>query len=262
MNAETSKLMRYARQMAFEGLGRAGQRGITAGRALIVGVGGLGSWVAEILARSGVGFLRLADDDKVDLTNIHRQAMYDEADVAAGRFKAEAAAGHVGRINGEVRVEAVVERLDRGNIARLAEGVDLIIDGTDNFATRFLINDFAVKVNLPWIFAGVVGAEAQTMTIVPPRTACLRCVFDAPPPPCVDPTCRTEGVLSPAVAAVASIQAVEAMKILAGRLDEVSPFLLKIDLWHNAIQRIDAGKAAAGKDCPCCKRRVFDFLDR
>jgi adenylyltransferase/sulfurtransferase len=251
-------MLRYDRQMAFPHLGAEGQRRLMSGRALIVGVGGLGSWVAELLARAGVGFLRLVDGDKVDLTNIHRQAMFTEADAAAGRFKAEAAAEYLKRTNVNVSVEAVAERLDAGNVARLARGVDLIIDGTDNFAARFVINDYAVKTGMPWIFAGVVGAESQTMTIMPGRTACLRCVFDSPPPPCVDPSCRTAGVLGPAVAAIASIEALEAMKILAGRAGDVSPYLLKMDLWRNTLQRIDA---AANSNCPCCKKRQFDFLE-
>jgi len=261
MNDGLSRLLRYSRQTAFPQLGAAGQRRLLAGRALVVGVGGLGSWAGELLARAGVGFLRLVDADKVDLTNIHRQAMYDEADAAAARLKVEAAAEHIGRINSDVAVEAAAERLTAGNIARLAGGVDVILDGTDNFATRFLINDYAVKTNLPWVFAGVVGTEAQTMTIVPGRTACLRCVFDSPPPPCVDPSCRSQGVLAPAVAAIASVQAAEAMKILAGSTGDVSPYLLKIDLWKNTIHRIDAAAAAAGADCPCCKKRLFEFLD-
>jgi len=259
MKGDSSNLPRYGRQVAFAALGREGQRRLTAGSALIVGVGGLGSWVAELLARAGVGFLRLVDDDKVDLTNIHRQAMYDESDAAAGQFKAEAAAGHIRRLNAAAAVEAVIERLDAANIARLAEGAGVIIDGTDNFATRFIINDYSVKTRVPWIFAGVVGAEAQTMTVVPGRTACLRCVFDSPPPPCVDPSCRSEGVLGPAVAAIASIQAAEAMKILSGRLGDVSTCLLKVDLWRNTIQRITAAEARAA--CPCCGKRRFDFLE-
>ena len=261
MNDELSSLARYDRQTAFAELGLPGQRRLMVGRALIVGVGGLGSWVAELLARAGVGHLRLVDGDKVDLTNIHRQAMYDEADAAAGRFKAEAACGHIRRINAGIEVEAVVERLDARNVARLAGGAEVIVDGTDNFATRFVINDYCVKTHLPWIFAGVVGAEAQTMTIIPGRTACLRCVFDSPPPPCVEPTCRTQGVLAPAVAAIASVEAVEAMKILAGRQDDISPYLLKIDLWKNTLQRIDAAAAAVNNNCPCCKKQRFDFLE-
>jgi len=253
--------IRYARQAIFAGLGPAGQRRLRAGRALIVGVGGLGSWVAELLTRAGVGTLRLVDDDKVDLTNIHRQALYAEADARAGRPKVLAAADRLKQINADVAVDPIPHRLDKGNIAALAEGMDVIVDGTDNFASRFLMNDYAVKHGRPWVFAGVVGAEAQTMTVVPGRTPCLRCVKQSPPPPCADPSCRTQGVLGPAVAAVAAIEAAEVLKILAGRLDAVSPFLLKLDLWTNAVQRIETAPACAAVDCPCCKRKDFEFLD-
>lgn len=263
MNGEHdhSRLVRFARQMIFPPLGREGQRAMGNATALVVGVGGLGSWVAELLARAGVGRLRLVDDDRVELTNIHRQALYDEADAEAATPKVLAAAERIARINAGVIVETARTRLDRTNISTLAADVDLILDGTDSFATRFLINDFAVKHARPWVFAGVVGAEAQTMTIVPPRTACLRCVLEGPPPPCSDPACRSVGVLGPAVAAVAAIEAAEAMKILSGRGEQASPYLLKLDLWGNTVQRIDVSAAAANADCPCCRHREFEFLE-
>ncbi|HUU59362.1 MAG TPA: HesA/MoeB/ThiF family protein [Phycisphaerae bacterium] len=252
---------RYSRQVLFDGLGPAGQHALMSGRALIVGLGGMGSWTAELLARAGVGFLRLADADCVAVTNLHRQTLYDEQDVLGSRPKAEAAADHLKRINSAVEIDAVSRRLDRLNIAALAGDVGLILDGTDNFATRYLINDYAVKSGRPWVFAGVVGTEAQTMTIVPGRTPCLRCVLDSPPPACADPSCRSAGVLGPAVAAVAALQAAEAMKILSGRIDEISPYLLKFDIWENRIQRIDVRAACGSVDCPCCKHRDFEFLE-
>jgi len=153
-----------------------------------------------------------------------------------------------------------VQRFEPRNAAALADGVDVIIDGTDNFPTRFVINDLAVQRQLPWVFAGVVGAEAQTMTIVPARTPCLRCVFDRPPPPCAEPTSRSAGVLAPAVAAVAAFQAMEAIKLLAGAVEDISPYLTKFDLWTGQIQRIDLSRACAKTDCPCCGRRQFEFL--
>ena len=254
------ELLRYQRQMIFPPFGLAGQRSVMASRVLVVGVGGLGSWSAELLARAGVGLLRLVDADAVDLTNVHRQAMYDESDAAAGRAKVIAAARHLNGVNSSVTVEPIVARLDNGNVGSLGDRIDLIIDGTDNFATRYIINDFAVKTGKPWVFAGVVGAEAQMMPIVPGRTACLRCIHESPPPPCADPNCRSAGVLGPAVAAVAAMQAGEALKILAGHEDDVSPYLLKIDLWANTVQRIDAAAASADLECPCCKQGHFDFL--
>lgn len=252
---------RYDRQLIYEQLGPSGQRALARGRALLVGVGGLGCAVADLLARAGVGFLRLVDDDAVRLENLHRQVLFDEGDVAAGRPKVVAAAGRLRRVNGEVQVEAVAQRFGPDNAAELAAGVDVILDGTDNFATRFVINDLAVRDGIGWVFAGAVGAEAQTMTILPPRTPCLRCVFDAPPPPCLDPTCRAAGVLAPAVVAIAAVEAAEAIKILAGRTDSISPHLLKLDLWTCTVQRINLAEACAGVDCPCCRRRQFDFLE-
>jgi len=261
MNGEKKPdLRRYARQVSFPPLGPGGQRRLAAGRVLVVGAGGLGTHAAELLARAGVGFLRLVDDDRVDLTNLHRQSLYDADDAEEERPKVRAAAAHLRRINAATAVEAIEARLTGQNMAELADGVGLILDGTDNFAARFVINDYAVKTATPWVFAGAVGAEGQVLAVVPPRTPCLRCLFDAPPPPCADPSCRAAGVLGPAVAAIAALQAAEAIKLLAGAAEAVSPYLLKLDLWANTVQRIDAARAAADADCPCCKARRFDYL--
>ena len=251
---------RYDRQTVFEQLAPAGQRRLGRARALIVGVGGLGCTVAELLTRSGVGALRLVDDDTVELVNLHRQILYDESDAAAGAEKVAAAAARLAEINREVSLEPVAERLGPDNAERLARDVDVIIDGTDNFATRFVINDLAVRDDLPWVFAGALGAECQTMTIVPGRTPCLRCVYESPPPPSEHPTCLAAGVIPPAVVAVAAVQAAEGMKILAGQAERASPFLLKFDFWANTVQRIDVAAACGDADCPCCKRRHFEFL--
>jgi len=252
---------RYDRQVAFEGLGRAGQRRLAGGRALIVGVGGLGCVLAQWLARAGVGLLRLVDDDVVSLENLHRQILFDEADAAARRPKVVAAARWLGRINSDVRVEPVAARFDASTASGLIDGIDVILDGTDNFAARFVINDVAVRERLPWVFAGVVAAEAQTMTVRAGGRPCLRCIFDEPPPAAVNPTCQTAGVLGPAVGAIAAVEAMEAIKILAGRGDDTSRCLVKLDLWTNAVQRIDAVAACADVDCPCCVGRRFEFLD-
>lgn len=252
---------RYSRQVLVAGLGLAGQRALMEGRALVVGVGGLGSWVAELLARAGVGFLRLVDPDQVDLTNIHRQALYTEADAARHVPKVEAAEARLSEINSAVAVEAVAARLERANIALLADGMNVLVDGTDNFATRYLVNDYAVKTGVPWVFAGVIRSEAQVMAVLPGRTACLRCILETPPPPCEDPSCRTAGVLGPAVAAVAALQAVEVVKILAGRPESVSPYLLKLDYWANSARQVATVGAARRADCPCCGQRDFEFLE-
>lgn len=254
-------LKRYERQIGFVPLGTAGQKRLASASALVVGVGGLGSWAAELLTRAGIGRLRLVDDDCVELANLHRQALYIEADAPASKPKVIAAARRLEKINAATVFESFIERFTAANAATLAGGVDMVIDGTDNFATRFIINDYCVKVSLPWVMAGVVGAEWQAMTIIPGLTACLRCVYDSPAPPCVEMTCRVGGVLGPAVAMVAAWQAMEAIKILSGHPEQASPYLAKFDMWGNTFQRIGADQAAARSDCPCCKRRQFDFLD-
>lgn len=255
-----ARLSRYARQEAFDGLGADGQRRLRAARALLVGVGGLGTWTAELLTRAGIGALRLVDDDVVEPVNLHRQGLYDESDAEAARPKAVAAASRLRAINAQVAIEPVAGRLDAANIAQLAEGADVILDGTDNFGVRLLINDYAVKQRVPWVFAGVVGAEGQVMPVLPGRTACLRCIYDCPPSAAEELRSQALGVVGPAVAAIAAIQAAEAMKILAGRCDHVSGCLTKLDLWRNTVQRIGvAGRARP--DCPCCGEGRFEYLD-
>ena len=257
--SESEDLSRYQRQIACGHLGSDGQRALRQARVLVVGVGGLGSWTSEILARSGVGMLRLVDDDIVEVNNIHRQTYYTEAD--DGRLKVEVAAQRLARINSTVGVEPVVARVGVDNIAELVAGVDLIVDGTDNFATRFILNDIAVREVTPWVFTGVLGSEAQTMTIIPGRTPCLRCLYDGPPAVGQEPSSVLLGVLPSVVVSMCGIMATEAIKILSGHPDAVSPYLLKLDLWTNAIQRIDLAAAAAETDCPCCRKREFPFLE-
>ena len=251
---------RYGRKPVSAHLAPWAQRRLAEASALIVGVGGLGCMLSQLLARGGVGFLRLVDADVVSLGDLHRQTLYEEADAAAGTPKVIAAQRRMARINSEVRVEPVFSRLAPRTAEALAAGVDAILDGSDNFATRFLINDLAVRDGTPWVFAGVVGSEAQTMTIVPGQTPCLRCVFDEPPPPEEEAALRAAGVLGPAVAAIAALEAMEAIKILSGRPQCISPELLKLDVWTRTVQRINLAEACAGVDCPCCQRRRFDFL--
>jgi len=253
-------LARYARQTNYAPLGREGQERLGRSRVAVIGAGGLGSALCDQLCRAGVGYLRLVDDDRVELVNLHRQHLYTEEDAAAGELKATAAARHVGRINSQVRVEPVVARVSAGNVLELIDGVDLVLDGTDNWPTRFCLNDACVKRRTPWIFAGVVAGEAVTMNILPGRTPCLRCVYDEPPPPGASPTCKEVGVLGPAVQMIAAVQAFEAIKFLSGRSEAMSRSLTRFDLWTNRIQQIDLAAAAAGLDCPCCKQGRYDFL--
>jgi molybdopterin-synthase adenylyltransferase len=261
MSGDRDNLGRYERQMVFSPLGLAGQRMLAQKKVVVVGVGALGSWSSQLLVRMGVGFVRLVDDDRVAMNNLHRQCLYTEDDASQAAPKVDAAARKLAKFNSEVRVEPIAQRLSVDNIMELASGMDVIIDGTDNFAARFLINDYSVKYNVPWVFAGVVGAEAQVMTIVPGRTPCLRCISETPPPPCVDPSCRIAGVLGPAAAAIASVQTMEAAKILTGHIEAVSPYLVKMDFWKNEFQRIDVTAACKNVDCPCCKQRHFEYLE-
>ena len=250
---------RYDRQTKFTPFGLDGQQAFAGASALVVGVGGLGSWVSVLLARAGVGRLRIVDDDHVELTNIHRQAMYDEKTSTERMVKVDAAAMRLGEINSDVCVEKYPVRLGADNINELADGMDMIVDGCDNFRTRFIINDYCVKTCMPWVFAGVVGAEAQVMSVLPGETMCLRCIYDSPLPPELEPSSVQMGVLGPAVAAIAGIEAVEAMKILSGRKADVRRELWKLDMWSNSIQTMASTKSCA-HGCPCCDDRYFEYL--
>jgi molybdopterin-synthase adenylyltransferase len=253
-------LDRYIRQMRYAPLGEAGQQLLAQSRALVCGCGALGSVLANTLVRAGVGTVRIVDRDFVELSNLPRQVLFDEADAAAGVPKAIAAAEKLRRINSAVEIEPVVADLDYTNIAELCQGVDAIVDGTDNFETRFLINDMAVERGLPWVYGGCVGAEGQAMTILPGETPCLRCLMHECPPPGSTPTCDTAGILAPIVGVIASIEAIEAIKILSGRRDAVSRFLTVVELWDNRIRQVDISTLRQQVDCPACKHRQFPWL--
>lgn len=259
---DSPSLDRYARQMRYAPIGEEGQRRIAAGRALVCGCGALGSVVANTLARAGVGRLRIVDRDFLELNNLQRQVLYDEDDVAAGLPKAIAAANRLRRINSQIEIEPIVADVDATNIERLVEGVDVIVDGTDNFETRFLLNDVSLVRRIPWVFGGCLGAEGQTMTILPGETACLRCLIPEAPGPGESETCDTAGILGPIINVVASIEACEALKILAGRRDAVSRSLQLFELWDNRSRQIDlAPLVAAAADCPACSGREHPWLD-
>ncbi len=257
--AEAPDLSRYAKQTSLKGFGVEGQQSLARGSVLVVGVGGLGSWVAELLVRAGVGRIRLVDDDSVEITNIHRQAMYTEGDAAARRLKIEAAGQRLREINSGVQVEMIYGRMDRLTAEKLMHDVDVVVDGTDNFETRFILNDCAMKLSKPWVFAGVLGTKAQMMTVVPGKTPCLRCLMDSPPTCDGGQCCCQSGVLGVAVALAAAFEASEAMKILAGHLDRINPCLLVFDIWSNSIKQIDVSTPRA--DCPCCVHKDFEFLE-
>src|SRR3954469_22140319 len=229
--AQIDPLDRYSRQVRFPALGEAGQRALMRSRVTLCGCGALGTVLANHLARAGVGYLRLVDRDFIETHNLQRQILFDEQDVADNLPKAEAAARKLRLINSQVDIEAVVTDIDHTNILDLVADADLILDGTDNFETRYLINDAAVKLDKPWIFGGVIGSEGQTMTIVPGKTPCIRCLIEDSPPPGMTPTCETAGVLGPAVSVIASFEAVEAIKLLSGAHDALNTELIMVDVW-------------------------------
>src|SRR5437867_12591413 len=233
-----SSLERYSRQMRFGGIGEAGQRRLLESHVTLCGCGALGTVLANALVRAGVGQLRLVDRDFIETHNLQRQVLFDEHDVAENLPKAEAAARKLAAINSSVYVEPVVTDIDRTNIVGLCEDADVILDGTDNFEIRYLINDVAVKLNKPSVYGGSIGSHGQTMTIMPGQTPCLRCVFEAAPAPGQAATCETAGVLAPIVNIIASFQAAEAFKILTGRRSQVSRDLVYIDVWDNVQRRI------------------------
>src|SRR5207302_6937898 len=248
---------RYSRQVLFPGIGRQGQARLAQGRVAIVGCGATGACVSGLLARAGVGQLRIIDRDYVEPSNLQRQTLFDEADASESLPKAVAAARKIAAFNSDVQVKAEVADLTPENVHALLSQADLILDATDNFETRYLINDFAVKQSKPWIYAAAVAAYAVTMNIIPGETACLACVFPAPPEGTVE-TCDTAGILNSAVNLVGSIQATEAIKFLVGAKDKLRRTLLSFDTWQNEQAEIAAGRPRA--DCQCCAQREFVHL--
>jgi len=251
---------RYVRQMRYPPLGKDGQQRLSESRVLVCGCGALGTVLANTLVRSGVGSVRIADRDFVEISNLQRQVLFDENDVAAQLPKAIAAAEKLRRINSQVEIEPVVTDIDHTNIEELCDGVDTIVDGTDNFEIRFLVNDVSVKHGVPWIYGGCLGAEGQTMTILPGETPCLRCLMQECPPPGATPTCDTAGILAPIVNIIASIEALEAIKILSGNREAVSRQLTVVELWDNCIRQVDVSSLREQVDCPTCRRNEFTWL--
>jgi adenylyltransferase/sulfurtransferase len=249
---------RYSRQVRYEPIGEGGQARIRAAGVVLVGCGALGSVAADQLVRAGVGRLRLIDRDFIELSNLQRQSLFDEDDIAAGLPKAEAATRKLRRVNHEVAIEGVVADLNASDIARLCGDADVIVDGTDNVETRYLINDFAVKTGRPWVYAGCVGAEGRVLAVVPGRGACLRCIWDEPPPPGALETCDTAGVLASAAAAVASLAVIETLKLIVGRQDELGG-LIAVELWRGQWRRFAPRRDV--DQCPCCALHRFEFLD-
>ena len=251
---------RYSRQTRFPPLGPDGQAKLAAARVAVVGCGALGSVVAMTLARAGVGFLRLIDRDIPELSNLPRQVLFDEADVAAGLPKAVAAAGRLATINSEISIEPVVADLSAANAADLLGGCDVIVDGSDNFEARFLVNEVACRRRVPWVHGGAIGAEGRVLAIGPGRTACLRCLIPEPPAAGSLPTCDTAGIIGPAAVVVGAVEAAEAIKLVVGAPEAASNRLLVCDLWSNVWRTVDlAPLVAAG--CPTCRAADYPWLE-
>ena len=247
---------RYSRQVLFRGIGVEGQRKLSLARVAIVGCGATGSSLAGLLARAGVGMLRIIDRDYVEPSNLQRQSLFDEADAAESLPKAVAAARKIAALNSQISVEEKVEDLIPANVEALLDGIDLILDGTDNFETRYLINDYAVSRLRPWIYSAAVGSYAVTLNIRPGQTACLSCIFPESPRGTVE-TCETSGILNSAVNLVASIAATEALKILVGGTEApaLRRTLLSFDVWTNEYAEISAAKPRS--DCRTCAQHDF-----
>ncbi len=249
---------RYARQTLFAGIGRAGQDQLLASRVAVIGCGALGTVLANNLARAGVGHLTIADRDFIEANNLQRQVLFDEDDLARGLPKAVAAVEKLRRINSEIEITGLTEDINADNIEAIVASVDLVMDGTDNFETRYLLNDACIKAGKPWIYSGVIASYGVTMNILPGDTACLRCVFPEMPLPGTTPTCDTAGVLNGIVGAVASIASTEALKILLGRAEKINRAMLWMDLWENTQDQMEIPRMP---DCSACGQHHYEFLD-
>jgi molybdopterin/thiamine biosynthesis adenylyltransferase len=247
---------KYSRQILFAGMGEDGQRRLLASSAAIVGCGAIGAAAANLLVRAGVGRLRIVDRDFVEPSNLQRQSLFDEADAREALPKAVAAERKLREINSAVAVEGVVADLGPRNAAELLAGFDVLLDGTDNFETRFLINDFAIQQGRPWIYAAAVASYGVTLAIRPGVTPCLACLLQEGAAG-VQETCDTVGVLGPVVNLIASLEVAEALKILAGREEALHGRLLSCDVWSGRMQSL---RVARNEDCPVCARREFRHL--
>ena len=259
---DASERDRYSRQILFGGIGADGQEALLRSHAVVVGCGALGSFQAAALARAGVGRITIIDRDYVEPSNLQRQWLFHEQDAAQGLPKAAAAEQRIAAINSGVQVRGVVADLDSSNVGDLLcpEGVPtgLILDGADNFETRYLMNDFAVSRGIPWIYGAAVGSYGLTMPVIPGRTACFRCIYPDPPAG-AQPTCETAGVLNVIISLVASLQVADALKILCGHPEQVEARITTADVWSGGIRQVSMPRR--DPECPACGRREFPFLE-
>ena len=263
---------RYHRQMLLPTIGEEGQRALAESAVLVAGCGALGTVAADLLARAGVGTLVIVDRDIVEHTNLQRQTLFTERDAQRGMPKAEAAKTKLSLVNSDVRVRAFVEDIAPDTIVELAADCDLLLDGLDNFQTRYLLNDYAVAHGVPYVYGAAVATTGMSMPVLPvgggmrrvhwkeeESTPCLRCMFPEPPPAGASETCDTAGVLGSVTATIAAHQVTQVIKILVGEMESVDRTLLSIDMWKNEFRRMDIGRAR-NSECPCCMGKVFDFL--
>jgi adenylyltransferase/sulfurtransferase len=248
---------RYSRQIRFREIGEEGQSRLSQSRVAIVGCGALGSTQAELLARAGVGFLRVIDRDYIEWSNLQRQALYDEKDAEAALPKAAAAAVRLRAINSSIEIEPAISDLTPATVDDLFEKIDLIMDGTDNFETRYLVNDFALFHGIPWIYGAAVGSYGLKMPIIPGKTCCLRCMLPVPPAGTQE-TCETSGVLGPITTTIAALQVADALMILTGHADKLPGKMTIVDVWAGDIMQVP--QPQANPDCPACGRREFTYL--
>jgi molybdopterin-synthase adenylyltransferase len=251
---------RYSRQVLFREIGAAGQEKLSSSRVLLVGCGALGTVIAEILVRAGIGELTIADRDFVEDSNLQRQSLFTESDARQALPKSIAAARRLGEINSNVRVVPQVTEVNSKTIAELAGSRHLIVDGTDNFETRYLLNDASLCWNIPWIYGACVGAYGLSLAIIPGETPCLRCLLEHLPPPGSSPTCDTTGVIGPIVHVIAAMESAEALKVLTGNVSKVNRKLVSFDVWNNQIISVDLNRIGKAPECPACAGRSFEFL--
>jgi adenylyltransferase/sulfurtransferase len=250
-------LDRYSRQTLFGPIGKEGQEQLQGATVTIIGCGALGTVLANNLGRAGVGHLVIADRDYIEMNNLQRQILFDEDDVARHIPKAIAAAERLRCINSDIQVEALVEDINADSIETLVRETNLVLDATDNFETRYLINDVCIKYERPWIYSGVIAAYGVSMNILPGDTACLRCAFPEMPMPGTTPTCDTAGVLNGIVGAISGLASTEALKILL-KSKKISRAMTWIDLWENTFDRIELPRQ---EDCPACGQHHYEFLE-
>ena len=253
-------ISRYHRQYLFQKIGEAGQQRLVSSRVTVIGCGALGTVLVNTLARAGVGFIRIVDRDFIEFNNLQRQVLFDEDDIKENLPKAVAAERKIKKINSQIQVEAIVSDVNFTNIEGFIKDADLVLDGTDNFETRFLINDACVKLAKPWIYGAVIGSHGLTMSIIPGKTACLRCVFESAPPPEMTPTCDTAGIIAPASMIIASLEATEALKFLTGNIQDLNSTLYSYDVWTRKSQSFKLEGLRDATDCPTCKKGKFEFL--